>query len=72
MPRSRLWWIYLTVGLLAIGGYFALPQGGVEQNIAYDAIGLIEWQPRSPRGGGEPVEDPKKGLLGRLKKSFKR
>jgi hypothetical protein len=38
---------------------------------AYDAIGLIEWQPRSPRGG-EPVEEPKKGLLGRLKKSFKR
>ena len=39
---------------------------------AYDAIGLIEWQPRSPRGGGEPVEEPKKGLLGRLKESFKR
>jgi hypothetical protein len=39
---------------------------------AYEAIGLIEWQPRSPRGGGEPVEEPKQGLLGRLKKSFKR
>jgi hypothetical protein len=39
---------------------------------AYDAIGLIEWQPRSPRGGGEPAEEPKKGLLGRFKKSFKR
>lgn len=38
---------------------------------AYDAIGLIDWQPRSPRGG-EPVEEPKTGLLGRLKKSFKR
>lgn len=39
---------------------------------AYDAIGLIEWQPRSPRGGGEPVEEPKQGLFGRLKKSLKR
>jgi hypothetical protein len=39
---------------------------------AYDAIGLIEWQPRTPRGGGEPVEEPKQGLLGRLKKSLKR
>ncbi|HEX5124343.1 MAG TPA: hypothetical protein VFV97_13950 [Rhodanobacteraceae bacterium] len=39
---------------------------------AYDAIGLIEWQPRTPRGGGEPVEEPKKGLLGRFRKSFKR
>jgi hypothetical protein len=38
---------------------------------AYDAIGLIEWQPRAPRGG-EPVEAPKSGLLGRLRKSFKR
>ena len=38
---------------------------------AYDAIGLIEWQPRSPRGG-EPVEEPNKGLLGRLRKSLKR
>ena len=38
---------------------------------AYDAIGLIEWTPRTPRGG-EPVEEPKATLLGRLKKSFKR
>lgn len=38
---------------------------------AYDAIGLIEWQPRSPRGG-DPVEEPNKGLLGRLRKSLKR
>lgn len=39
---------------------------------AYDAVGLIEWQPRAPRPGGEPVEEPKKGLLGRLKSSLKR
>ena len=39
---------------------------------AYDAIGLIEWQPRAPRGGGEPVEEPKQGLFGRLKNSLKR
>jgi hypothetical protein len=39
---------------------------------AYDAIGLIEWQPRSPRAGSEPVEEPKATLLGRLRKSFKR
>jgi hypothetical protein len=38
---------------------------------AYDAIGLIEWQPRAPRGG-VPVEEPKTGLFGRLRKSFKR
>jgi hypothetical protein len=39
---------------------------------AYDAIGLIEWQPRSPRAGTEPAEEPKSTLLGRLRKSFKR
>jgi hypothetical protein len=39
---------------------------------AYDAIGLIEWQPRSPRGGGEPTEEAKPGLFGRLKNSLKR
>jgi hypothetical protein len=38
---------------------------------AYDAIGLIEWQPRSPRGG-EPAEEAKPGLFGRLKNSLKR
>ena len=38
---------------------------------AYDAIGLIEWKPRAPRGGA-PVEEPKPGLLGRLRKSLKR
>jgi hypothetical protein len=38
---------------------------------AYDAIGLIEWQPRAPRGGA-PVEAAKPGLLGRLRKSLKR
>ena len=44
---------------------YALP------NLVADAIGLIEWQPRSPRGG-DPVEEPNKGLLGRLRKSLKR
>ena len=38
---------------------------------AFDAIGLIEWQPRAPRGGA-PVEEPKTGLLKRLRKSLKR
>lgn len=38
---------------------------------AFDAIGLIEWQPRAPRGG-EPVEEAKPGLLKRLRKSLKR
>jgi hypothetical protein len=38
---------------------------------AFDAIGLIEWQPRARRDG-EPVEEPPRGLLGRLRKSFKR
>ncbi|HEV7490879.1 MAG TPA: hypothetical protein VGO25_08745 [Rhodanobacteraceae bacterium] len=38
---------------------------------AFDAIGLIEWQPRAPRGG-VPIEEPKAGLLGRLRKSLKR
>jgi len=36
---------------------------------AFDAIGLIEWQPRTPRGG-EPVEEPKRGLFKRLKNPF--
>jgi hypothetical protein len=36
---------------------------------AFDAIGLIEWQPRAPRGG-EPVEEPKRGLLKRLRNPF--
>lgn len=39
---------------------------------AFDAIGLIEWQPRTPRGSGEPVEEPKSGLFQRLRKSLKR
>lgn len=38
---------------------------------AYDAIGLIEWQPRAPRPGGEVPEKPS-GLLQRLRKSFKK
>ena len=38
---------------------------------AFDAIGLVEWQPRAPRGG-EPAPEPKKGLMQRLKKSLKR
>jgi len=36
---------------------------------AFDAIGLIEWQPRAPRGG-EPVEEPRRGLLQRLRNPF--
>ena len=38
---------------------------------AFDAIGLIEWRPRVPRGG-EPVEEAKSGLLQRLRKTLKR
>lgn len=38
---------------------------------AYDAIGLIEWQPRTPRPGGE-VPEKASGLLQRLRKSFKK
>jgi hypothetical protein len=38
---------------------------------AFDAIGLIEWQPRAPRGG-EPVAERKRGLFERLKKPFGR
>ena len=38
---------------------------------AFDAIGLIEWQPRVPRSG-EPVEEAKSGLLQRLRKTLKR
>ena len=38
---------------------------------AYDAIGLIEWQPRTPRPGSEVPEKPS-GLLQRLRKSFKK
>jgi hypothetical protein len=38
---------------------------------AFDAIGLIEWQPRAPRGGEAP-EPTKPSLLKRLRESFKR
>jgi len=36
---------------------------------AFDAIGLIEWQPRAPRGG-EPIDEPKRGLFKRLRNPF--
>ena len=38
---------------------------------AFDAVGLIEWQPRVPRAG-EVVDEPKATLLQRLRKSLKR
>jgi hypothetical protein len=38
---------------------------------AFDAVGLIEWQPRAPRAG-EVVEEPRETLLQRLRKSLKR
>jgi hypothetical protein len=38
---------------------------------AYDAIGLIEWQPRVPRGH-EPVEKSGPGLLGRLRRTLRK
>jgi hypothetical protein len=38
---------------------------------AYDAIGLIEWQPRAPRSGNEVPEKPP-GLMQRLRRSFKK
>ena len=39
---------------------------------AYDAVGLIEWQPRAPRPGNEPPAEKPAGLFGRLRKSLKR
>ena len=39
---------------------------------AYDAIGLIEWTPRAPRGGPAPAETEQPSLLQRLRKSFKK
>ena len=36
---------------------------------AYDAIGLIEWQPRPRRGGEDPVKEPT-SFLQRLRKPF--
>ncbi|HVT32605.1 MAG TPA: hypothetical protein VHE32_08155 [Rhodanobacteraceae bacterium] len=38
---------------------------------AYDAIGLIEWQPRTPRGP-EPAEKGGPGLLGRLRRTLRK
>jgi hypothetical protein len=38
---------------------------------AYDAIGLIEWTPRAPRTGPVVANEPR-GLLQRLRKSFKK
>ena len=37
---------------------------------ACDAIGLIEWQPRTRRDDGAPPEKP--SLLGKLRKTFNR
>jgi len=39
---------------------------------AYDAIGLIEWTPRAPRGGPTPDEKAQPSLLQRLRKSFRK
>ena len=38
---------------------------------AYEAIGLIEWTPRAPRGGAAGAAEPR-SLLQRLRKSFKK
>jgi hypothetical protein len=38
---------------------------------AYDAIGLIEWQPRTPRAP-EPEEKSGPGLLGRLRRTLRK
>jgi hypothetical protein len=38
---------------------------------AYDAIGLIEWEPRARRGG-EPAEERKPGWIERLRSTLKR
>jgi hypothetical protein len=37
---------------------------------AYDAIGLIEWQPRAPRGGETAPREPSPGFLHRLRNPF--
>ncbi|OJF09859.1 putative bifunctional diguanylate cyclase/phosphodiesterase [Couchioplanes caeruleus] len=40
MRHSRLWWLWLTVGTLATGSYYLLPEGGMGRNIVYNVIGL--------------------------------
>ncbi|GGQ50701.1 putative bifunctional diguanylate cyclase/phosphodiesterase [Couchioplanes azureus] len=40
MRHSRLWWLWLTVGTLATGSYYLLPEGGMGRNVVYQAIGL--------------------------------
>ena len=36
-----LWLFAIAGGLLAVGGYFALPSGGLAQSLLYNAIGLV-------------------------------
>jgi diguanylate cyclase (GGDEF)-like protein len=40
--RGRWFWRFaLAGGLLLIGGYFALPQGGLAQSLLYNAVGFL-------------------------------
>jgi diguanylate cyclase (GGDEF)-like protein len=41
MRYGRVWWLWLTAGALAIGGYFLLPPEGLAASLAYNAIGLV-------------------------------
>jgi diguanylate cyclase (GGDEF)-like protein len=36
-----LWLVALFGGVVAVSGYFTLPQGGLAQNLAYNAIGVL-------------------------------
>ncbi|AGL18517.1 bifunctional diguanylate cyclase/phosphodiesterase [Actinoplanes sp. N902-109] len=40
MHRSRIWQWWLAAGVLAVGGYYLLPSGGLAAQVVYDAIGV--------------------------------
>jgi diguanylate cyclase (GGDEF)-like protein len=39
--RRRLWWVAVAAGIVAIGGYFLLPTGGLVASLAYNLMGLV-------------------------------
>jgi diguanylate cyclase (GGDEF)-like protein len=41
VQHNRLWWWWLAFGVLAAGGYYLLPHGGLAANLLYNTVGLL-------------------------------